>query len=97
MGGWGEEGSWELGVGGWGRRELGLILTYSQTDRNSALFKNGENQGKSAIVLDPHSALSTNFPPFAHLLPHSALFSPLGTRNFALLPPLSTQHFTLST
>uniref|UniRef100_A0ACD5H1H7 Uncharacterized protein n=1 Tax=Desertifilum tharense IPPAS B-1220 TaxID=1781255 RepID=A0ACD5H1H7_9CYAN len=24
MGGWGEEGSWELGVRGWGRRELGV-------------------------------------------------------------------------
>uniref|UniRef100_A0ACD5GXY2 Uncharacterized protein n=1 Tax=Desertifilum tharense IPPAS B-1220 TaxID=1781255 RepID=A0ACD5GXY2_9CYAN len=54
----GEEGSWELGVGGWGlgrKRNLGLILTYSQTDRNSAL-----------------STL------------HSALRTPLGTRNSEL-------------
>uniref|UniRef100_A0ACD5GU92 Uncharacterized protein n=1 Tax=Desertifilum tharense IPPAS B-1220 TaxID=1781255 RepID=A0ACD5GU92_9CYAN len=42
-----------------------------------------------------YSPLSTQ-----HSLPHSELGTPLRgskLRNFALLPPLSTQHFTLST
>uniref|UniRef100_A0ACD5H0V6 Uncharacterized protein n=1 Tax=Desertifilum tharense IPPAS B-1220 TaxID=1781255 RepID=A0ACD5H0V6_9CYAN len=29
MGGWGEEGSWELGVRGWGKKGSFLITPYS--------------------------------------------------------------------
>uniref|UniRef100_A0ACD5GS64 Uncharacterized protein n=1 Tax=Desertifilum tharense IPPAS B-1220 TaxID=1781255 RepID=A0ACD5GS64_9CYAN len=104
MGGWGEEGSWELGVGGWGRRELG-VGSWELGKKRMGGWGDGRMGGRRGIEVNtdlfptqhsfPHSA--HRYAEASYSTFHSALPSPLGTRNSELCTLSPTQHSALYT
>uniref|UniRef100_A0ACD5GRB8 Uncharacterized protein n=1 Tax=Desertifilum tharense IPPAS B-1220 TaxID=1781255 RepID=A0ACD5GRB8_9CYAN len=58
MGRWGEEeGSWELGVGGWGEEKVGRLDNYQLSTQHSSPTRNSEHRYAEASYGTLHSLL----------------------------------------